>query len=108
MQAIDALLNEICRALAELSELFPDHEFIYPVHLNPNVQGPVYERLGQRKSVRLMAPLPYRPFVALMRACRLVLTDDTAYRRMSEAVNPYGDGHASERIVAAVNRVLHA
>jgi UDP-N-acetylglucosamine 2-epimerase (non-hydrolysing) len=151
--------DEICRALAQLSERFPDHDFIYPVHLNPNVQGPVYERLGSRKSIRLITPQSYRPFVALMRGCRLVLTDsggiqeeapslgkpvlvmrdtterpegvdagtvklvgadarrivdsvselltdDAAYRSMSEAVNPYGDGHASERIVAAVNRFL--
>lgn len=66
---------QICDALAELADRFPDHRLVYPVHLNPNVQGPVYERLGDRPSIRLIAPQPYRQFVALMNACKLVLTD---------------------------------
>ena len=67
--------ENICDALAELADRFGDHRFIYPVHLNPNVQGPVYERLGERPNIRLIPPQPYREFVALMNACRLVLTD---------------------------------
>jgi len=67
--------EQICAALAELAQRFPDHEFVYPVHLNPNVQGPVQAQLGQIPNIRLLAPQPYSEFVALMQRCRLVLTD---------------------------------
>jgi len=144
---------EICDALASLADRFTDHDFVYPVHLNPNVQKPVYERLGDRGNVRLVPPQAYSEFVALMDSSRVILTDsggvqeeapslgkpvlvmrDTTerpeavaagtvelvgarcgpivdrvtalltdpglYRRMSEAINPYGDGAAAPRIVA--------
>lgn len=147
--------DQICEALATLADRFPDHLFIYPVHLNPNVQKPVYERLGNRPNIRLIPPQPYSEFVALMAASRVILTDsggvqeeapslgkpvlvmrDTTerpeavqagtvelvgaqadrivervsalisdgslYRRMSEAINPYGDGEASGRIVRVI------
>jgi UDP-N-acetylglucosamine 2-epimerase (non-hydrolysing) len=143
--------QNICRALKHLSEKNRDVQIIYPVHLNPNVQKPVHAILGGCPNVSLIAPLPYLPFVALMKACHLILTDsggvqeeapslgkpvlvmrDTterpeaveagtvhlvgtdydcivtetqrllddaeAYRRMSRAKNPYGDGLASRRI----------
>src|SRR6187551_1113954 len=67
--------DQICGALATLAERFPDHGFVYPVHLNPNVQGPVRQRLGQHENIRLIAPQPYSTFVALMNASRLLLTD---------------------------------
>ncbi|HEY6728032.1 MAG TPA: UDP-N-acetylglucosamine 2-epimerase (non-hydrolyzing) [Polyangiaceae bacterium] len=67
--------QQICDALATLADRFPDHRFVYPVHLNPNVQGPVRERLGQHPNIRLIAPQPYSTFVALMNASRLLLTD---------------------------------
>lgn len=67
--------SQICRALAEIAQRFPDHRLIYPVHLNPNVKQPVYERVGNLTNVRLVRPLEYRAFVALMRHCRLVLSD---------------------------------
>ncbi|MFM9025952.1 MAG: non-hydrolyzing UDP-N-acetylglucosamine 2-epimerase, partial [Planctomycetaceae bacterium] len=51
--------DQICDALATLAARFPDHHFIYPVHLNPNVQKPVYERLGDRANIRLIPPQPY-------------------------------------------------
>jgi UDP-N-acetylglucosamine 2-epimerase (non-hydrolysing) len=147
--------REICDALATIADRFPDTDCVYPVHLNPNVQGPVYERLGARRNIRLIPPVDYSEFVALMQACTIVLTDsggvqeeaptfgkpvlvmrDTterpegvqagtvrltgadcgsivsevsrlltdadAYRTMAAAVNPYGDGKASPRIVAAL------
>jgi UDP-N-acetylglucosamine 2-epimerase (non-hydrolysing) len=147
--------DQICDALAELAGQFPDHRFIYPVHLNPNVQGPVYSRLGELKNIRLIPPQPYSEFVALMHHCKLVLTDsggvqeeapslgkpvlvmrDTterpegveagtvrlvgadrrpivqnvselltdaaAYKQMSEATNPYGDGKAAKRVANGV------
>jgi len=67
--------QQICDALATLADRFPDHRFVYPVHLNPNVQGPVRERLGQHPNIRLIPPQPYSVFVALMNASRLLLTD---------------------------------
>ncbi|MBB3207006.1 UDP-N-acetylglucosamine 2-epimerase (non-hydrolyzing) [Rhodopirellula rubra] len=67
--------ESICAAIAELAERFPDVRFVYPVHLNPNVQGPVEKTLGNLQNVLLLPPQSYRPFVALMQACELVLTD---------------------------------
>ncbi|MGG6287610.1 non-hydrolyzing UDP-N-acetylglucosamine 2-epimerase [Leptolyngbya sp. AN03gr2] len=146
--------QRICDALARLAER-DDVQIVYPVHLNPNVKGPVEERLGAHERVRLIPPQDYLPFVHLMRRADVILTDsggvqeeapslgkpvlvmrDTterpeaveagtvklvgtdpdlivaevatllddpeAYRRMSHAHNPYGDGLASARIQAAI------
>lgn len=148
-------IEQICRALAAVAERFPDHRFVYPVHLNPNVLDHVNRLLGRVSNVRLIAPQGYRNFVALMVHCRLVLTDsggvqeeapslgkpvlvmrdtterpegvaagtavltgpnaraiiehttrlltdEAAYRSMATARNPYGDGHAAERIVERI------
>jgi UDP-N-acetylglucosamine 2-epimerase (non-hydrolysing) len=147
----------MCKAIATLAGRFPDHRFVYPVHLNPNVLVQVKRLLGGLPNVKLIAPQGYRNFVALMAHCRLVLTDsggvqeeapslgkpvlvmrdtterpegvaagtalltganaqaivkhvtrlltdDTAYRRMAMAKNPYGDGYAAERIVERIRR----
>lgn len=152
-------VRQICQAITTLARRYPDHGFVYPVHLNPNVKGEVNRMLGGLSNVRLIEPQGYRNFVALMARCRLVLTDsggvqeeapslgkpvlvmrDTterpegvaagtailvgphagsivehtmrllddreAYQAMANAVNPYGDGHAAERIVARVRRHL--
>src|SRR5262245_45154155 len=68
-------IEQICRAIAVLAERFPDHRFVYPVHLNPNVLTHVNRLLGGLSNVRLIAPQNYRNFVALMARSRLVLTD---------------------------------
>jgi UDP-N-acetylglucosamine 2-epimerase (non-hydrolysing) len=68
-------IEQICQAIATLAERFPDHRFVYPVHLNPNVLTHVNRLLGGLSNVRLIAPQNYRNFVALMSRCRLVLTD---------------------------------
>ena len=144
-----------------MAERFPDHRFVYPVHLNPNVLVHVNRLLGSLSNVRLIAPQGYRNFVALMARCRLVLTDsggvqeeapslgkpvlvmrdtterpegvaagtailtgpnapaivehatrlltdEAAYRSMATARNPYGDGHAAERIVERIRRYFAA
>jgi UDP-N-acetylglucosamine 2-epimerase (non-hydrolysing) len=154
-------LEQICQAVACLAQRFPDHCFVYPVHLNPNVLTPVNQLLGSLSNVRLIPPQGYRNFVALMARCRLVLTDsggvqeeapslgkpvlvmrdtterpegiaagtallvgpnapaivehatrllqdETAYRSMAAAKNPYGDGHAAERIVARMRSYFEA
>jgi UDP-N-acetylglucosamine 2-epimerase (non-hydrolysing) len=67
--------QNICDALAQLARRYPDHQFVYPVHLNPNVQEPVHRRLGSLPNVHLIEPLPYSAFVSLMNSCRLLLTD---------------------------------
>lgn len=64
----------ICAALRQLSQR-PDIEIVYPVHLNPNVRGPVLDALSGRPNVHLIAPLDYLPFVYLMQRAHVVLTD---------------------------------
>jgi UDP-N-acetylglucosamine 2-epimerase (non-hydrolysing) len=149
--------EQITSALAELSRRFSDHDFIYPVHLNPNVQKPVQQRLGGIPNVHLIQPQAYSEFVALMHGCRIVLTDsggiqeeapalgkpvlvmrttterpegvaagtvklvepdavrlveavsellgdERAHSLMAHAANPYGDGHAAERILTRLRQ----
>ncbi len=67
--------ENICKALRALAESNPKTHFIYPVHLNPNVQGPVKRLLGGLDNVHLIEPLGYEPFVYLMQNAYLVLTD---------------------------------
>jgi len=153
-------IEQICKAVATLAERFPDHRFVYPVHLNPNVLVNVNRLLGGLPNVKLIAPQGYRNFVALMAHCRIVLTDSggiqeeapslgkpvlvmrdsterpegvaagtalltgtnaqaivwhvtrlltdrAAYRAMATATNPYGDGHAAERIVERIGSFFH-
>ena len=145
----------ICKAIKELAALHPEMDIVYPVHLNPNVQKPVYELLSGLSNVYLISPLDYLPFIYAMQHSTLLLTDsggvqeeapslgkpvlvmrdtterpeaveaDTVklvgtdaeaivsnvtallqdkemYKRMSETHNPYGDGQACERIIAAL------
>jgi len=70
----DGLL-QICHALRELAQRYPDIHFVYPVHLNPNVQKPVHEILENLPNVHLIPPLEYEPFLYLLKHCHLVLTD---------------------------------
>lgn len=67
--------DEICSGIARLAVAFPDHRFVYPVHLNPNVTSHVDRLLGALPNVQLVPPQGYRNFVALLSRCRLVLTD---------------------------------
>ncbi|HYO25583.1 MAG TPA: UDP-N-acetylglucosamine 2-epimerase (non-hydrolyzing), partial [Lacipirellulaceae bacterium] len=67
--------EQICAALADLARQRPELVIVYPVHLNPRVQEVVHERLSERENIRLIAPQPYAPFVALAAASRLILTD---------------------------------
>lgn len=65
----------ICEALKEIAENNPEVQIIYPVHLNPNVQTPVYEILSGIKNVYLIDPLAYPAFVWLMNRAHLIITD---------------------------------
>lgn len=145
-------------AMKDLSEKYPDVDFVYPMHLNPNVRKPIHEVFGEdltRPNFFFIEPLQYLEFVYLMEKSTIVLTDsggiqeeapglgkpvlvmrdtterpealesgtvhlvgtdydkifnevstlledDTAYEKMSKAVNPYGDGKACGRIVNAL------
>ena len=66
--------ERICTALATLA-MREDVQIIYPVHLNPNVKGPVEISLGELERVKLIAPQDYLPFVHLMRRADIILTD---------------------------------
>ena len=146
-------------AMKDLSEKYTDVDFVYPMHLNPNVRKPIHEVFGEdltRPNFFFIEPRQYLEFVHLMSKANIVLTDsggiqeeapglgkpvlvmrDTterpealasgtvhlvgtdydkimgevstllddaaAYEKMSKAVNPYGDGHACDRIVRALN-----
>ncbi len=146
--------EHICAALAALAHS-GKMQIVYPVHLNPNVRGPVLAKLGNAPNVYLTDPLDYPEFVRLMQRAAIVLTDsggvqeeapalgkpvlvmrdvterpealaagtvkligtdraaieravlelvdnEEERRAYARRVNPYGDGHASERIVAAL------
>ncbi|WP_316674653.1 non-hydrolyzing UDP-N-acetylglucosamine 2-epimerase [Ralstonia chuxiongensis] len=144
----------ICEALAKLARR-DDIQIVYPIHLNPNVRGPVQTALAGLPNVHLIEPLDYARFVRLMQRAHVILTDsggvqeeapslgkpvlvmrnvterpeavqagtvrlvgtevdsivgavshlydnDDAWRAFSQRLNPYGDGLASQRIVAAL------
>ena len=146
--------ERVLSALVELARR-PDVQIAYPVHSNPNVAGPAQCTLSGVENIFLLDPLPYVPFVHLMRRARLILTDsggiqeeapslgkpvlvlrdkterpeaveagtvklvgthtgrilaeatrllddNAEYSRMTRVHNPYGDGHACERIAAAI------
>ncbi|MEQ9582939.1 MAG: UDP-N-acetylglucosamine 2-epimerase (non-hydrolyzing), partial [Arenibacter sp.] len=65
----------ICEALKQIAQEHPDTQIIYPVHLNPNVQKPVYELLSNIDNISLIAPLSYPAFVWLMEKSYLIITD---------------------------------
>ncbi len=151
----------MCRAIKALTEKYPDVDFVYPMHLNPNVRKPIHEVFGENLNglgnMHFIEPLEYLSFVYLMEKSTIVLTDsggiqeeapglgkpvlvmrDTTerpealaagtvklvgtdfdkivgevsalidnpehYRQMSQAVNPYGDGLACERIVNTLKK----
>jgi len=113
----------ICAALAELAGR-NDVEIVYPVHLNPNVSEPVHQILDDLANIHLpvvvMRDVTERPEAveagtvklvgtdrdAIVGECARLLDDEAAYRTMSRAHNPYGDGTAAKRIVKELSRGL--
>lgn len=65
----------ICDALKEIAMAYPDIQIIYPVHLNPNIQKPVYELLSDVNNIHLIKPLAYPAFVWLMVKSYMIITD---------------------------------
>ena len=70
----EGLLN-ICTALKTIAGEHPETQIIYPVHLNPNVKGPVHELLGDTPNILLVPPLAYPAFIWLMEKSYLIITD---------------------------------
>ncbi len=70
-----ARLESICRAIEELARRYPETDFVYPVHLNPQVHEPVYRLLGGWANIHLTDPLHYEPFVWAMDRCYFLLSD---------------------------------
>ena len=67
--------KEICNAIKDLSIKYKNIHFVYPVHLNPNVQDPVKSILKNISNVHLIKPLEYQPFIHLLKHSYIVLTD---------------------------------
>jgi UDP-N-acetylglucosamine 2-epimerase (non-hydrolysing) len=65
----------ICEAILKLSNQYPDIQFVYPVHLNPNVINVVYEKLNNISNIFLIKPLDYIEFIYLMKNSYIILTD---------------------------------
>ncbi|MBW7876800.1 MAG: UDP-N-acetylglucosamine 2-epimerase (non-hydrolyzing) [Candidatus Cloacimonetes bacterium] len=80
----EGFLN-ICQALSSIAK-DPGVQIVYPVHLNPNVQKPVYGLLGTKKNIFLLEPLDYLPFVYLMQHCHLILTDSGGIQEEAPAL----------------------
>jgi UDP-N-acetylglucosamine 2-epimerase (non-hydrolysing) len=85
-------LEAICTAIRRLAEHFPDVEFVYPMHLNPNVRTTVCRILGNTKAtgtisnIHLIEPLSYLPFIALMERSTIVLTDSGGIQEEAPAL----------------------
>lgn len=68
-------MKNICNAVSTLASLHPEIAFVLPMHLNPNVKGPVRRILARKGNIRLLEPLDYESFIFLMSQSRFILTD---------------------------------
>lgn len=78
--------ERICLALAELAVRYPEVQFVYPVHLNPQVQKAVYGLLSGRDNIHLVAPQDYQHFVWLMNRAYIILTDSGGVQEEAPAL----------------------
>lgn len=78
--------RHVCRALRDLAESYPDVQFLYPVHPNPNVKDVAEAMLGDVPNFILCAPLEYAPFVAAMKRAYLILTDSGGVQEEAPAL----------------------
>ncbi|WP_433847452.1 non-hydrolyzing UDP-N-acetylglucosamine 2-epimerase [Acinetobacter proteolyticus] len=67
--------ENICKAIKALAESYPEVEFVYPVHMNPNVMQPVYQYLDGVDNIKLIEPQEYVQFIWLMQHSHIILTD---------------------------------
>ena len=80
-------IEDICNALKQLAAQYADKiAIVYPVHLNPNVQEPVYRLLGKIPNIKLLSPLDYLPLVHLMKNAYVVLTDSGGIQEEATAL----------------------
>lgn len=118
--------EDICLAVKKIAEMYPDLKIIYPVHLNPNVQKPVYKILNNQQNVYLIHPLDYAPFVFLLKNAYFILTDSGGIQEEAptfqkpvlvmrktterpegiEAGTAMLVGNTKERIIDSVNKLL--
>ena len=85
-EAFGEPLRRICQALLDVSAKRRDVRFVYPVHLNPNVRGPVHELLGNHPRIELIEPLAYDAFVRLMSQAALIVTDSGGIQEEAPAL----------------------
>ena len=85
-ESYEADFAEICQGILTISEQRRDVFFVYPVHLNPLVRGPVFSLLGDRDNILLLDPLPYRSFVTLMQEAYVILTDSGGVQEEAPAL----------------------
>lgn len=85
-EAFGEPFRQICRALRKIADCYPEMHVVYPVHLNPNVQGPVHEILGEHPRIHLIEPLSYLPFLHLLDGSHLVLTDSGGLQEEAPAL----------------------
>jgi UDP-N-acetylglucosamine 2-epimerase (non-hydrolysing) len=78
--------QNICRALNTLAQR-SDIQIVYPVHLNPNVRGPVFELLSGLDNVRLIEPVDYVALIHLLKRCYFVLTDSGGIQEEAPSLN---------------------
>ena len=79
--------EQICNALAEIARQHSDVQIVYPVHLNPNVNEPVKQRLADIPNLFLLEPQDYLSFIYLMEKAYLVLTDSGGIQEEAPALN---------------------
>ncbi|MBY0537541.1 MAG: UDP-N-acetylglucosamine 2-epimerase (non-hydrolyzing) [Chitinophagaceae bacterium] len=79
--------ENICNAIKKLSAEYPNVAFVYPVHLNPNVQEPVNRILANANNVFLIPPAGYLDFIFLMKAAYFILTDSGGVQEEAPSLN---------------------
>ena len=81
--------RNLCDAIRRCAEELPGHQFVYPVHLNPNVQAPVYDALSHLPNMVLMKPVPYLQLLTLLKTCLFVLTDSGGIQEEAPSFGKY-------------------
>ena len=150
-------IENICYALKDIAKKYKEIQIVYPVHLNTNVRGPVFEILKEIENIKLIDPMDYESFIWLMKKSYLIVTDsggiqeeaptlnkpvlvirkytertesvdigisklvgtdrnniiqnisilvenEEEYKKMISNTNPYGDGHAADRILDTIEK----
>jgi len=78
--------KSICTGLKKIAQEYPSYGIVYPVHLNPNVQKPVYTILGSQENIHLIDPLDYISFVQMMKRARFIISDSGGIQEEATAL----------------------